>query len=195
MSNQSLQVPQTSVTDPWAPAVVVSGSYRKHLDFIGFTVDHLRQIGFRVLAPLSVVATNPGDEFVILQTDDRAKTPLQLEIAFLRNLRSADLLVVANLDGYLGLSAAVECAYAALQGISILFCCPVTAFGDAVPTWARPALASVALKSLRSDQSGAIPSPEALREARRPELPRSDDGVLLRRFVVALLRELKTINT
>lgn len=92
------------------PETVVSGSFRKHMEEIGNIIENFQEANVKVLAPTTKEAVNPHEDFVILATDDPKKPPHRLEMDFMREIRKADFLYVANVDGYVGKSAATEMA-------------------------------------------------------------------------------------
>ncbi len=71
---------------------VVSGSFRKHMEYIGTVLENFERAGVKVLAPATKEVINSDEEFVILATDDPEKLPHKLEMDFMREIRKADFL-------------------------------------------------------------------------------------------------------
>lgn len=94
---------------------VVSGSFRRDLGLIRWVTDRLERAGAEVIAPVFDFAVNPSEDFVRLNTDNPDKTPYALQLDYFRAIRSADVHVVANPRGKVGLSAAAEMACAAMS--------------------------------------------------------------------------------
>jgi nucleoside 2-deoxyribosyltransferase len=100
--------------------VTLSGSFRKHLDYILSIKRDLEKQGVQVLSPRFVTPKNPGDEFVVFDGED-GKTPLQLERHPLDSIDSSDALIVCNPGGYVGASAMIEVGYAHSVGKHTIF--------------------------------------------------------------------------
>lgn len=62
--------------------VVISGSFRKHLEQVADTKDRLEKAGIHVRAPKSGTSTDPEQEFVLLIGDDPEAEPVELEKDF-----------------------------------------------------------------------------------------------------------------
>lgn len=100
--------------------VVVSGSFRRYFDEISKTVKAFDEIGIDVLSPRVSKIINPGEEFVILETDD-THDPKALEQRHLDAIAEADALYLCNPNGYIGDSSKMELGYAIALGKSV-FC-------------------------------------------------------------------------
>lgn len=92
--------------------VVIIGSFRKHLVEIGEIMTEFAKYGHEIFAPKSVEAVNSGAPFIVLKTDDATKTPLRLEQEYTAAMHGADLIYLANIDGYIGQSTAAELSLA-----------------------------------------------------------------------------------
>jgi hypothetical protein len=97
---------------------VISGSFRKHLRQMIAIRGILRQNHINVLSPVGDFAINPNHEFVVLDTD-LVKDHQLLQDSVFAKIRCASMLVVANIDGYIGIAAALEIGYAIANGVQI----------------------------------------------------------------------------
>lgn len=92
-------------------SVVISGSFRKHLEGIQQASQAFQKAGVRVLSPEASAPLNPGQEFVLFATDD-THDPKVLEQRHLDAITRADALYVYNPGGYVGASATLEIGWA-----------------------------------------------------------------------------------
>ena len=72
-------------------------------------------LGIRVLSPEHSEVVNPGDEFVLLETDE-TECPEKIERQHLHAILRADALYLYNADGYIGPSSAMEVGWALAAG-------------------------------------------------------------------------------
>jgi len=100
--------------------VTISGSFRKHLDYILKIKKELEKQGTRVLSPRFTEPKNPGDSFVVF-TGEEGLTPLELERHHLKSISDSDTLIVCDPEGYVGASALLEIGYANAIGKRIIF--------------------------------------------------------------------------
>ncbi|HKC04702.1 MAG TPA: hypothetical protein VKC54_02430 [Patescibacteria group bacterium] len=100
--------------------VTLSGSFRKHLDFILKIRKELVDKNVQVLSPRFIEPKNPGEEFVVF-TGEEGLTPLQLERHHLESIEKSDALIVCDPEGYVGASALIEIGYAQSLGKRIIF--------------------------------------------------------------------------
>ncbi|HEX3568844.1 MAG TPA: hypothetical protein VHT70_04185 [Candidatus Saccharimonadales bacterium] len=100
--------------------VVLSGSFRKHLDYILDVKEKLAETGATVLSPRFEKPKNPGEEFVTFDGEE-GKSPLELERYHLEMISGADALVVCSPNGYVGASALIEIGYAQALGKRVIF--------------------------------------------------------------------------
>lgn len=103
---------------------VICGSFRKHLGQIMKLKEQLENSFVTVLSPAGHSAVNPGEEFVVLDSDP-VTHPKLLQDSVFAKIRRSTFLVVANFDGYLGKAAILEIGYAVATGISIYSVEPV----------------------------------------------------------------------
>lgn len=101
-------------------SVVLSGSFRKHLEYIVGVRNSLVKKGVNVLSPRFTDPTNPGEEFVVF-TGEEGLSPLELERHHLDSIDKSDALIVCDPDGYVGASALIEIGYAQALGKRIIF--------------------------------------------------------------------------
>ena len=106
------------------PAIVISGSFRKHYKEIQAIRQQLVRAGFRILSPSSGKIRDPLAEFAVLTTDDTDE-PDELERRHLDSIRRADALYVVNPDGYVGSSAGMEMGWAAGIGKPVFTAYPL----------------------------------------------------------------------
>lgn len=100
--------------------VVISGSFRKHLEYILKVKKQLVENGTEVLSPRFTEPKNPGEEFVVFSGEE-GMSPLELERHHLRSIEECDALIVCDPDGYVGASALIEIGYAQSLGKRIIF--------------------------------------------------------------------------
>lgn len=100
--------------------VVISGSFRKHLEYILKVRKQLAENGTEVLSPRFTEPKNPGEEFVVFSGEE-GMSPLELERHHLRSIEECDALIVCDPDGYVGASALIEIGYAQALGKRIIF--------------------------------------------------------------------------
>lgn len=101
-------------------SVVLSGSFRKHLDYILEVKQALAKRGVEVLSPRFEEPKNPGEEFVVFSGEE-GMSPLELERYHLDMIENSDALIVCAKDGYVGASALIEIGYAQAIGKRIIF--------------------------------------------------------------------------
>lgn len=103
---------------------VICGSFRKHLSEIALIKKLLEDKGIKVLSPRGIIAKNPDDEFIILESDP-INNPKLLQDSVFAKIRCSTFIVIANIDGYIGKAALMEMGYAIAQGIDIYTIEPV----------------------------------------------------------------------
>jgi len=100
--------------------VTLSGSFRKHLDYILKIKKKLEKTGAQILSPRFTKPKNPGEEFVVFAGEE-GLSPLQLERHHLDSIDKSDALIVCDKDGYVGASALIEIGCANALGKRIIF--------------------------------------------------------------------------
>lgn len=100
--------------------ITISGSFRKHLDYIVDIRNDLVEKGVDVLSPRFVEPKNPDEEFVIFDGEEDME-PLELERHHLESIEKSDALIVCGPDGYVGNSALIEMGYANALEKRIIF--------------------------------------------------------------------------
>jgi len=91
--------------------LVISGSFQKYYDDIKKKIKEFEKLGFQVLSPKHSSIINPGDDFIMLKTDN-AIDPKDIEKQHLEAIYNADALYLYNPNGYIGLSSAMELGWA-----------------------------------------------------------------------------------
>lgn len=88
--------------------VGLCGSFRKHLGIVNQVHGQFEKGGFTVLAPDMISKViNPGDEFVVFESDD-SSNPQKIEGRYQDRLLKSDLVYVCNPEGYIGGSVMME---------------------------------------------------------------------------------------
>ncbi|GBD34795.1 hypothetical protein HRbin35_00546 [bacterium HR35] len=100
--------------------VTISGSFRKHLEYILKIKKELENKGVHILSPRFEEPKNPGEEFVIFAGEENL-SPLELERYHLESIENSDALIVCDPNGYVGASALLEIGYAHSLGKRIIF--------------------------------------------------------------------------
>ena len=93
------------------PSIVISGSFRRYYNGIRDAIKQFESLGVEVLSPMHSNVVNPGEDFVILETDE-STCPDKLEREHLMAICRADALYLYNPDGYIGPSSAMEVGWA-----------------------------------------------------------------------------------
>jgi len=100
--------------------VTISGSFRKHLEYILKIKEKLEAHGTKVLSPRFTEPKNPGEGFVVF-TGEEGLSPLELERHHLKSISESDALIVCDPEGYVGASALLEISFANAIGKRIVF--------------------------------------------------------------------------
>lgn len=100
--------------------VTISGSYRKHLNYILKIKEKLEERGTKVLSPRFTKPKNPKEKFVIF-TGEEGLSPLELERHHLDSISKSDALIVCDPKGYVGASALLEIGFAHAIGKRVVF--------------------------------------------------------------------------
>jgi hypothetical protein len=98
----------------------ISGSFRKHLEYILKIKEKLEAQGTKVLSPRFTEPKNPGEKFVIF-TGEEGRSPLELERHHLKSISESDALIVCDPEGYVGALALLEIGFANAIGKRIVF--------------------------------------------------------------------------
>ena len=101
-------------------SVVLSGSFRKHLDYILKIKQTLVKRGVKILSPRFEEPKNPNEEFAIFLGEE-GMSPLELKRYHLNMIDNCDALIVCSAHGYVGASTLVEIGYAQSIGKRIIF--------------------------------------------------------------------------
>jgi exopolyphosphatase/pppGpp-phosphohydrolase len=100
--------------------VTLSGSFRKHSDYILEIKKKLETRGVIVLSPRFTVPKTSGVEFVVFQGEE-GLSPLELERYHLNSIKNSDTLIVCDPNGYVGAYALLEIGFAHSLGKRIIF--------------------------------------------------------------------------
>jgi hypothetical protein len=100
--------------------ITISGSFRKHLDYILKVKTELESKGTKVLSPRFTEPKNPGEKFVVFSGEE-GLSPLALERHHLKSIAESDALIVCDPEGYVGASALLEIGFANAIGKRIIF--------------------------------------------------------------------------
>ena len=101
-------------------SVVLSGSFRKHLDYIIDIKRILEEQNIEVLSPRFEKLESSDEKFVVFQGEE-GLSPLELERYYLDTIDKCDALIVCTKDGYVGASTLLEIGYAQAIGKRIIF--------------------------------------------------------------------------
>lgn len=179
------------------PETVISGSFRKHMEQISSAVDHFKEAGVKVLAPATGETVDPDEEFIILTTDDPDKPPHRLEMDFMRQIRGADFLYVADIGGYVGQSAATEMAYARLKNLPIITTEEIKTFSSDVPEEAQGILKESITGNLGITEISKAKIEEVKKKIAELEIPdlTEEEKRILQPLIKRLLKDLKSLST
>lgn len=188
--------PEEKLSAIESSGTVVSGSFRKHMEQIGRALESFERADVKVLAPATKEAVNPDEEFIILATDDPEKPPHKLEMDFMREIRKADFLYVANVGGYVGQSAATEMAYARLKNLPVIVAEEIKSFSREIPEEAQ--------ELLRRTVSEILPisdiSKEKIADLKQkiaelePASLSEEESRILQSLIKKLLKDLKSLS-
>lgn len=120
--------------------VVISGSFRKHIDDIRMARANFQKAHIKIFAPLTTEIRNISENFVFLTTDNAEKSAYVLEKEFMTNILKADFLYLANIEGYVGHSSATEMGVACMHKVPIVVAEKITYFSDEIPKTAQELL-------------------------------------------------------
>jgi len=100
--------------------VTISGSSRKHLEYILKIKGKLEVQGTKVLSPKFTEPKNPGERFVVFAGEE-GLGPLELERHHLKSIFESDALIVCDPEGYVGASALLEIGFTNAIGRRVIF--------------------------------------------------------------------------
>lgn len=128
--------------------VVISGSFQKHLDAIGVAIKNFKKMDVFILAPKTTETKNNGTDFIFLTTDDPNKLAGAIEEEFLSLITQANFLYIANVDGYIGQSVAVEISTALLNQIPIICAEKIKTISEEIPKRIRTLLLNLVFEQI-----------------------------------------------
>ena len=98
--------------------VVLCGTFRKDVEGLRRSFEHLKDLGFNVLSPSNVDVVKETNGFVYMQGEE-SQTAERLEINHLEAIERARLIWLHAPEGYVGPTAALELGFAKASGIPI----------------------------------------------------------------------------
>lgn len=98
--------------------VVLCGTYRKDIEGLRRSFEHLKDLGFNVLSPSNIDIVRETNGFVYMHGEE-SKTAEHLELKHLEAIERARLVWLHAPDGYVGPTAALELGFAKASGIPI----------------------------------------------------------------------------
>lgn len=174
--------------------VVISGSFRKHLSEIGIAISNFKKIGLNVLAPNTHITTDKHKDFILLQSDDMRKSADVLESDFLKQIKRSDFLYVANVDGYIGLSACTEIGFALINGISVVVAEKIKEFPPEISSEVKSVIKRQNYVQLSISKINTDKIENLKLGAHKKVNLRTDEMKLMRHQVKTLLNNLKSVN-
>jgi len=174
--------------------IVISGSFRKHLNNIGTAIANFEKVNIKVLAPLTKEVVNSNDSFVFLATDDPEKSSDTLEKEFMANIKKADFLYVVDVGGYVGQSAATEIGVALMSGVPIVVAEKVKDFSDEIPEAVQELLKKSISRQLPISEISSEKTAELNLTNFTPISLSPNETILLQSLVEKLLESLKFIK-
>ena len=92
--------------------VVISGSFRKHLEGILQLKKELENNGIQVIKPdkIKTIENRDNKEFVKFE-GEKEKSQWELEASYLKAIEECDAHIIYNQDSYMGMSATMELGY------------------------------------------------------------------------------------
>lgn len=100
------------------PAVTISGSFQKALNQIKNDIISFQELGCNVLSPRMFLNSRNEEGFVVLDSDGNRR-PAAIHGRHLVSIKQSVLLWVRLVDGYVGLSTALEIGYAKAVGVPV----------------------------------------------------------------------------
>ncbi len=175
---------------------VISGSFRKHMEQIGKALDGFGKANVKVLAPTTREAINQDEDFIILATDDPSKPPHKLEMDFMREIRKADFLYVADVDGYVGQSVATEMAYARLKNLPVVVAEVIKTFSSEISEEAQELLKKTVAGTLGISDISKEKIVELKQSFSSLDMPNltEEETRILQTLIKKLLKDLKSLQ-
>jgi nucleoside 2-deoxyribosyltransferase len=171
--------------------VVISGSFRRYGKDVETARKNFERIGVSVSAPLSQKSVKISNDFVFLETDDPNKTAEELEEEFMEKIKQADMLYVADVDGYIGRSVATEMGLALLQKIPIILSEKIKHFSEDVPRYVQEIFGNIPYQYLFIERINRESLDELKIKHQMQSDLSSDEAQQLQRMIKQLLESLK----
>lgn len=105
--------------------VVICGTFRKDIQGLRHSFEHLRDLGFNILSPSNVDIVAEDQGFVYMR-GEQTETPDSLELRHLEAIERARLIWLHAPDGYVGPTAALELGFAKASGIPVFSTVQIT---------------------------------------------------------------------
>jgi len=91
--------------------VAIIGSFQKYYNDVVSLIDFLTDQGLFVISPKRSAVVNKIDDFVILRTDNKEFTPVEIQMITTEKILNADVIYVYNPDGYVGKTTCYELGF------------------------------------------------------------------------------------
>lgn len=98
---------------------VLIGNFKQHLPTVTKIAEEFTFHSVEILSPKHGSVINPNDEFIIFDYDPPSFSERDIQQLVLMKMESADFTYLANQDGYIGKSAALEVGYAYARGLKV----------------------------------------------------------------------------
>ncbi len=106
-----------------ARSISFIGSFRKrdHYEIVKKGVELFRNNGIVVNSPKGSEVSGSVEEFVIFSTDDQNLTPAEIQMITLDKILRSDVVLVCDLDGYVGRTTCYEIGFCFSRNIPLYF--------------------------------------------------------------------------
>jgi hypothetical protein len=98
--------------------VVISGTYRKDNEELRKTYEEFRDLGCRIISPISVRIASESQGFVFME-GEQSEPAENIELRHLNAIQQAQFMWLHAPEGYVGLSGALEVGFARAVGVPI----------------------------------------------------------------------------
>lgn len=174
--------------------VVISGSFRKHLQDINQALKNFNKSEVKVLAPQTAEVINNKGGFVFIATDDPKKSADVLEKEFMANIKRANFLYVANAGGYVGQSMATEMGVAIINNVPIIVAEEIKVFSDQISNKAQELIKKSVFWQLSINEINSEKIAKLKLVSFTPVNLSNKEMLLLKSLVKKLLENLKLVK-
>lgn len=174
--------------------IVISGSFRKHLQDIGLALANFKKSNINILAPLTQETINGSDDFIFLATDDPEKSADIMEREYMTKIEQADFLYLANIDGYVGQSAATEIGVALMSSIPVIANESMADFSDEISDREQNLLKKSIFRQLPISEINSKKIAEMDLQSFTPYNFSAEEKTLLQSLVDRLLENIKSVK-